>query len=375
MQEQDKFYERYNRQIILNGFGEEGQRKLSAASVLVIGAGGLGCPALQYLAAAGVGKIGIVDDDVVSLSNLHRQVLFTTTDIGLPKTETAAKRLKKMNPAVQLPVYPFRLTNKNALTTLSGYDVVLDATDNFATRYVVNDACVLLRKPLVYGAVSQFEGQVSVFNCTSKEKEVVNYRDLFPQPPAPGSILNCAEAGVLGALPGIIGTMQATEVIKIITGTGKPLANRLLTYNALTNESFVFGLVQREETKTLLPKDAGEFEQRDYEWLCNSAESVEEITFETFENILQNKQAVAVDVREEGEQPAVNEFPHQKFPLSQWNEKSPTFQDDTIVLFCQSGKRSMEAAQKLSASFGNTKKIYSLKGGIRQWKEQHGKKV
>lgn len=365
-------YERYERQIILKGFGEEGQRKLLQASVLVVGAGGLGCPALQYLVAAGVGKIGIVDDDVVSLNNLHRQVLFTTNDIGLPKAEVAAKRLQRLNPEVQINVYSFRLNNLNALEIMVEYDVVLDATDNFSTRYIVNDACALLNKPLVYGAVSQYEGQVAVFNAG---KDAVNYRDLFPQAPEPGSVLNCAEAGVLGVLPGIIGTMQAMECIKLITGIGKPLINQLLTYNALTHDSFVFALTGRDETKSLLPKDAEDFRQRDYEWMCGTGSQAEEIDVVAFDKFLHTKNAMIIDVREQDEQPTVNEFEHRKFPLSKIKEGAPFPEANTLVLFCQSGKRSREAAGILSASFGPTKKIYSLKGGILRWKQKHGTKA
>ncbi|GAA4747278.1 HesA/MoeB/ThiF family protein [Flavisolibacter ginsenosidimutans] len=365
-------YERYQRQIILEGFGEEGQEKLLRAKALVVGAGGLGCPALQYLVAAGVGTVGIVDDDVVTLHNLHRQILFTTTDIGLSKAEVAAKRLHEMNPSVQINAYPFRLTTQNALELFSSYDFVLDGTDNFATRYLINDACVLLGKPLLYGAVAQFEGQVAIFNAGDN---AVNYRDLFPQPPVHGGVLNCAEAGVLGVLPGLVGTMQATETIKLITGMGKPLVNQLLTYNALTHDSFVFGLNAREETELLLPKDANDFEQRDYEWLCGTTSDAEEIDNDAFERFFHDKQTTIIDVREEGEQPLVKEFQHTKLPLTQLKENAFAFQNDILVLFCQSGKRSREAAKLLSATFGPSKKIYSLKGGILHWKKEHGTKA
>jgi sulfur-carrier protein adenylyltransferase/sulfurtransferase len=363
-------YERYQRQIILNGFGEESQQKLANARVLIIGAGGLGCPALQYLVAAGVGKTGIVDDDTVSLHNLHRQVLFTTEDVGKPKAAVAAKRLAQMNPEVQLLTYPLRFTNQNAVRIIQEYDYVVDATDNFATRYLINDACVLLDKPLIYGAISQFEGQVAVFN---RGENRVNYRDLFPQPPKPGSVLNCAEAGVLGVLPGLIGTLQATEVIKLITGIGKPVADQLFTYNALTNESFIFHLTAKKETAALLPASVAAFEQMNYEWLCgNAASPVEEIDAATFNRHLQQRNTAIIDVREKGEQPEVTEFSHEQIPLSLLQENIAAIKKDTVVLFCQSGKRSQEAARFLSATFGTAKKIYSLQGGILNWKK-HGK--
>jgi adenylyltransferase/sulfurtransferase len=371
MQENNS-YERYQRQILLKGFGEEGQQKLLQASVLVVGAGGLGCPALQYLTAAGVGKVGIVDDDNVALHNLHRQVVFTTADIGFKKADVAAAHLQQMNPDVRIHAYSFRLTNQNALALFSDYDLVLDATDNFATRYIINDACVLLNKPLIYGAISQFEGQVAIFNVGGNS---VNYRDLFPEPPQPGSVLNCAEAGVLGVLPGIIGTLQATEVIKLLTGIGKPLINQLFTYNALTNESFVFDLTAQEQTAALLPETATAFEQLDYEWLCEGPSSdVEEIDTTSFNAFFEKNNAVIIDVREEGEQPEVTAFSHRKIPLSLLKENIPAIEEGTIILFCQSGKRSREAATLLSATFGKAKKIYSLKGGILNWK-RNGKET
>jgi sulfur-carrier protein adenylyltransferase/sulfurtransferase len=374
MLQQRQLYERYQRQVLLPHFGEEGQQKLMQAKVLVVGAGGLGCPALQYLVAAGVGKIGIVDDDIVSIHNLHRQVLFTTEDIGLSKAEVAAKQLRRMNPEVQIRTYTEHLTNRNALHIMDEYALVLDGTDNFATRYLINDACVFLNKPLIYGAISQFEGQVAVFNAATEDQKV-NYRDLFPEPPAPGSVLNCAEAGVLGVLPGIIGTMQATEVIKLLTGIGKPLINRLFTYNALTNESFVFDLEAKKETATLLPKTRLAFEQMDYEWLCERPISgIAQIDSATFNSFLQKANTLVVDVREEGEQPEVTEFWHRKLPLSSLKESIPTIEEETVVLFCQSGKRSKEAAKILEANFGPTKKVYSLEGGIIKWKA-HGKET
>jgi adenylyltransferase/sulfurtransferase len=231
-----KLYERYHRQIILPEFGEIGQQKLLKAKVLVIGAGGLGCPALQYLTAAGIGTIGIVDDDVVSLNNLHRQVLYSVNDIGLSKAERAAHILEQLNPDINIIAYNERLENQNAITLFHDFDIVVDGTDNFSTRYMINDACVLLNKPLVYGAISLFEGQVSVFR--NQNADDVNYRDIFPDPPKEGEVLNCAEAGVLGVLPGIIGTMMANETIKLLTGIGDSLINQLLTYNALNNQVY-----------------------------------------------------------------------------------------------------------------------------------------
>ncbi len=260
-------YRQYKRQMILSELGKEGQDKLRLAKVLVAGAGGLGCSALQFMAAAGVGTIGIVDFDVIEVSNLHRQVLYMFDDIGKPKAETAAAKLRAMNPNAEYNVYPYRLTQHNALEMISEYDIVIDGTDNFTSRYIINDACVLLNKPFVYGAVSGFEGQVGVFNLADASGgKKSNYRDLFPQPPDPASSMSCIEAGVIGVLPGIIGTLQATEAIKIMTGIGKPLANTILTFNALHNSFHDFHISPAEQTKGLMPSDENEFRNFDYEY-------------------------------------------------------------------------------------------------------------
>ena len=224
---------RYQRHLSLAGFGIEAQTALQRSRVLVIGAGGLGCPILLYLAAAGVGQLTIIDADTVDVSNLQRQILFTTADAGQPKAETAARRLRELNPCITITARVARLNRDNALELIRAHDVVVDGSDNFATRYLVNDACVLANRPLVYGAIQGFEGQASVFNY----KNGPTYRCLFPEPPAPGTVPNCAEAGVLGVLPGLIGTVQATEAIKILTGIGEPLSGRLLLWNSLTMSS------------------------------------------------------------------------------------------------------------------------------------------
>ncbi len=222
-------YERYSRHIILPEVGLDGQKKLKAASVLCVGTGGLGSPLLLYLAAAGIGHIGIVDFDVVDQSNLHRQIIHSESWVGKPKIESAKNRIHEINPHCQVDLYETRLSAENALDIFKNYDVVVDGTDNFPTRYLVNDACVLLNKPNVYGSIFRFEGQATVFNY----QDGPNYRDLYPEPPPPGLVPSCAEGGVLGVLCGIIGTIQANETIKVILGTGKTLSGRLLLYNAL----------------------------------------------------------------------------------------------------------------------------------------------
>lgn len=371
MNTNNKIQERYSRQLALKELGEAGQHKLLQARVLMIGAGGLGCGVLPYLAAAGVGFIGIIDDDTVALNNLHRQVLYAVKDIGQPKAIKAASVLRQLNPEIDIVALNVRLTVANALEIINAYDIVVDGADNFSTRYMVNDACVLLGKPLVYGAVSKFEGQVAVFNKLEENgSRSVNYRDVFPEPPADGEIANCAETGVLGVLPGIIGGMQANETVKLITGIGKPLTNCLLTFNALNNQFFELQLTALAGTRDLIPASAAVFEQTNYEWLCGVGGSGLEIDIAAFNDVRTTQNVLIADVREYHEQPAVNEFEHIRVPLGSIEEKWPETTNDTIIVFCQSGKRSLQAARLLAARFGDTKKIFSLTGGILQWKQE-----
>jgi len=232
----DSEIERYARHIVLPEIGGAGQQKLKQARVLVIGAGGLGAPVLQYLAAAGVGAIGIVEDDTVSLSNLHRQVIHETGALGLPKGESAKAAIQRINPNVSVELHNIRLTAQNARNLVSGYDIVVDGSDNFETRFALADACEAEKKPLVHAAVGRFDGSITVlmpFDTNSDGKQNPGYRDLFPEPPPPGLVPSCAEAGVIGALTGVMGTLQAMEVIKLITGIGEPLIGRLLLYDGL----------------------------------------------------------------------------------------------------------------------------------------------
>lgn len=364
--------ERYSRQVILKEFGEAGQQKLLQARVLMIGAGGLGCAALQYLVAAGVGTIGIVDDDIISLSNLHRQTLYSTGDIGLPKALKAKQKLHLLNPGINIIAFNERLITTNALQFIEAYDVVIDGTDNFASRYLINDACVLMNKPLVYGAVSQFEGQVAVFNYKKNKEDIaVNYRDIFPQPPDEDSIPNCAEAGVLGVLPGIIGAMQANEAIKLIAGIGKPLANAILTYDALSNQVYEIELSVNENSKALIPKDAAAFAKMKYERFCGIETTDIEIDTKTFNRLIKNNRTAVIDIREYDEVPVVNDFVSVRIPLSELRKKIDAVKNDDIILFCQTGKRSLQAAQLLRDTFGTTKNVYSLKGGIIQWLKEY----
>ncbi len=362
-------YERYHRQLILPGFGEEAQQKLLDAKILVIGAGGLGCPILQYLTAAGVGTIGIIDDDVVQLNNLHRQPLYSVNDIGLSKAQRAADILSQLNPHIKIIPYNQRLITQNALTLLDEFDIIVDATDNFPTRYLINDACVILKKTLVYGAISQFEGQLTVFR--NQDANVVNYRDLFPDPPKDGEVLSCAEAGVLGVLPGIIGTMMANETIKLITGIGAPLVNQLFTYNALNNQVYQLALTIRHESRSLIPKNEAEFLKMDYQELCSSPLTNLEIDADRFNELISSENADLIDVRELNELPEVSEFTSIRIPLSTLADNTKKIKSNIVVTFCQTGKRSFQAVKILHAIFGESKRIYSLRGGILEWKKQN----
>ncbi|WGQ09868.1 HesA/MoeB/ThiF family protein [Pedobacter gandavensis] len=358
--------ERYHRQVILNGFGETAQILLSKARVLVIGAGGIGCPALQYLAAAGVGSIGIADDDSIALSNLHRQVLFNTDDIDKLKVRIARKRLEKMNPEIEIISHPLRLQRENILTLLKGYDFVLDGTDNFESRYLINDACVLLGKALIFAAVSGFEGQLAIFNVEDKKGQRCNYRDLFPIAPQPGEIPGCAENGVLGVLPGIIGSMAAAETIKLITGIGQPLINQLLHYNLLSHDQYKM---------TISPGDNYVMADNEIDFLkmvdpsfCNLKPGYHEIDAEQL-IILQKQSTIIIDVREQHELPILNDEAYKKAPMTEF----PIFLDSeieekNIVFICQHGIRSILAAQATQEKYGSRKNIYTLKGGIIKWR-------
>lgn len=359
-----EFNNRYSRHVLLKGFGAAAQEKLLAAKVLVIGAGGLGCPALQYLAAAGVGLIGIVDDDIVSLSNLQRQVIYKASDVGQKKASIAAARMLELNPGIKVVPYVLRLDTTNALKLFSEYDIIVDGTDNFATRYLINDACVLLKKPLVFAAVFQYEGQLAVFNVADVNGLKLNYRDLFDTPPAAEDAPDCNEAGVLGVLPGTMGVMQATEVIKLITGVGKPLLNKLLIYQALEAESYTVQLTPGKNTAQAIPKTPEAFLNTNYEWFCDARRKlVDELEPEAFEELAELENVRVIDVREFGEYPKAY-FDHEQIPLSVILQDTPEFEESKILVFCQSGKRSLQAAALIKEKSKSHQEVYSLKGGI-----------
>lgn len=365
---------RYQRQLILKEFGINAQQKLSNAKVLVVGAGGLGCPALQYLAAAGVGTIGIVDFDEVELSNLQRQTLYTVNDIGKPKAEIAAVKIKALNPDIIVNTYGIKLNNKNAYSLINNYNVIIDGTDNFATKYLINDVCVLQNKPLVYAAILGFEGQIAVFNLPNKLSNIsTNYRDLFPKPPNPENVPTCNQAGVIGVLPGIIGTMQAAETIKIITQIGEPLNNKILSFNVLNNQMYQFDILPNTISTNIFPKTKNELEEFNYEWHCGFKNIDDEILYDDFEKLKNTNEVTIIDVRELGELPTVNEFNFIPIPLSVFEtEINKVLLHKTVVLFCQSGKRSLLALNMLKSKCNHIK-AYSLKGGIENWKMMYNK--
>lgn len=363
--------ERYSRHLIIPEFNIEGQRKLKAAKVLVVGTGGLGAPLLQYLAAAGVGTIGILDFDIVDDSNLQRQVLFTTDDVGKPKVEAAKARLEKLNPFVTYKTYNEQLTSENALEIIKDYDVVADGTDNFPTRYLVNDACVLLGKVNVYASIFRFEGQASVFNYTDKEGNTgPNYRDLFPTPPPPGLVPSCAEGGVIGVLPGILGSLQANEVIKVITGVGDTLSGRLFLFDASTFETRTLK-VRKSPKNPLTGDNPTQTALIDYEQFCglniadrNKAPDVKEITVKELAALqAQQDDFQLIDVREPYEYDIAN-LGGELIPLASVLEAVDKIDSSRkVVIHCRSGKRSADAIALLEKKYGFTN-LYNLKGGI-----------
>lgn len=364
---------RYNRHLVLQEFGLNNQIKLKKSKVLVIGAGGLGSPALLYLAAAGIGTLGIVDFDDVDVSNLQRQVLFTTDDVGSNKAEAATARLQKLNPLIVIRAHTTRMTSANALDIIKDYDVVVDGTDNFPTRYLLNDACVLLDKPLVYGSILRFEGHVSVFNVKQKQGgRSTNYRDLFPEPPSPSSVPDCSEAGVLGILPGMIGTMQANEVIKIITGIGDILADKLLILDALTMDFNTINIGKR-------PDLAGITSLIDYEDFCGISqekskslspieqEDMKEITVQELKQ-MQDSGAdfQLIDVREPHEYDICN-LNGELIPQGDIPDSVDKIEKDKkVIIHCRSGARSGNMVQWLEKNHG-FENLYNLKGGILAW--------
>lgn len=332
---------RYNRHIILKEIGPEGQQNISNAKVLVIGTGGLGCPVLQYLAAAGVGTLGIIDFDLVELSNLQRQILFGTASLGKNKALAAKERLKDLNNEITINAYPEALTYQNAIELFEQYDIIVDGSDNFETRYLVNDACILVNKPFVFGAIYKFEGQVSVFNY----KDGPSYRCLFPKAPKKGNVPNCSDVGVLGVLPGIIGSMQANEVLKIILGIGNVLTGKVLFYNALTHQSSTLKIKKNFEVIQNILEHKADFNTQGINLNC--ANDKLEISVKDLD-LLSDIQIV--DVREAHELPKITGVEVLHIPLGFLEHKVFQLDDSKpTICFCQTGIRSKKAVTLLKA--------------------------
>ncbi|MBW4504078.1 MAG: molybdopterin-synthase adenylyltransferase MoeB [Scytonema hyalinum WJT4-NPBG1] len=367
-------YERYSRHLILPEVGLEGQKRLKVASVLCIGTGGLGSPLLLYLAAAGIGRIGIVDFDVVDTSNLQRQVIHGTSWVGKPKIESAKNRILEINPHCQVDLYETRLTSENALDIIRPYDIVVDGTDNFPTRYLVNDACVLLNKPNVYGSIFRFEGQATVFNYEGGP----NYRDLYPEPPPPGMVPSCAEGGVLGVLCGIIGTLQATETVKIIIGQGNTLSGRLLLYDAL-NMKFRELKLRPNPVRPVIEKLI------DYEQFCGIPQAkaqeekqqmeMSEMTVQELKQLLDSgtDDFVLLDVRNPHEYEIAQIPGAVLIPLSELENGQGVLKvkelvnGHRLIAHCKSGMRSAKALGILKeAGVDGT----NVKGGILAWSKE-----
>ena len=363
-------YERYQRHLTLPEISLAGQQALFGARVLLIGAGGLGCPLAQYLAAAGVGAIGVVDFDVVDASNLHRQVLYGTADVGRPKTEVAAERIRAMNPDVRVERHDVSLSSANALELLGRYDVIVDGTDNFPTRYLTNDACVLLGKPNVHGAVFRFEGQATVFDA----RHGPCYRCLFPEPPPPGSVPSCAEGGVLGVLPGLVAIIQATETVKIVAGIGDPLYGRLLQYDALRMEFREFRL-KKDPACPVCGAQPTLTELIDYEGFCgvpavqpSDAQITAVTAVELAERQARGEEFLLLDVRDQDELEKAQIGGSLFIPLGELEgrlDELEEWRDRSIVVHCHWDARSARACEVLLAK--GFKKAEKLTGGIDAW--------
>ena len=351
----------YRRHLQLPEIGEAGQLRLKAARVLVVGAGGLGCPVLQYLAAAGVGTLGIVDADVVERSNLHRQILYGPADLGQPKAAAAARAVQRLNPLVKSEVHGCRVVPRNVRELVGAYDVVVDGSDNFPTRYLLNDACVLLGKPLVSGAIYKFEGQVSVFNYAGGP----TYRCLFPQPPTAAEAPNCDATGVLGVLPGLVGTAQATEALKVLLGIGEVLSGRLWLFDALTFQTRTLNFARRPEQAAL---HLGTAPATDYAEQCG-ANVISITAAELRARLISGQPPFLLDVRESHEY-ATGHLPGAVLlPLGELAKGVASLpRQHPVVVYCHSGRRSAQAVERLQTEFGLVN-LLNLTGGMVGWQE------
>jgi adenylyltransferase/sulfurtransferase len=365
---------RYSRHLILPEVGMAGQRKIRNTSVLCVGAGGLGSPIAMYLAAAGIGKLGIVDFDTVDYSNLQRQILHSDADVGTSKADSARASILALNPNVEVELYKTRISSENAFDLIRPYDIVVDGTDNFPTRYLTNDACVLLKKPNVYGSIFRFEGQASVF---APHLGGPCYRCLYPEPPPPGMVPSCAEGGVLGVLPGIVGCIQATEILKLALGKGSTLIGRLLLFNAL-DMKFRELKLRRDPKCPVCGENPTVTELIDYDQFCgvlpepvNTGRNPDEVTVQDMQKALTTPALGirVIDVREPDEYQIARVAGVTLFPLSmlpqRFTELDPNSQ---IYIHCKSGKRSMKALEYLRQQ--GFKYVKSVQGGIEAWADQ-----
>lgn len=358
-------YRRYGRHLIMPEVGLEGQLRLKSSKVLVVGAGGLGSPCSLYLVAAGVGTLGIIDYDTIDESNLHRQILYNDEDIGSPKAKTASTKLMKVNPNVKIKIYGEKLNSENVLQIFKEYDVIVDGTDNFPTRYLTNDACVILGKPNIYASIFRFEGQVSVFYPTLRGP---CYRCLYPKPPPPGVVPSCAEGGVLGLLPGLVGLVQATEAVKIILGIGESLVGRLLMYDALTMR-FDDLQINKNPNCAVCGPNHDIIRPIDYNTFCGIAEDLEIGTVTTTQlslELKQGKDILLLDVREPREYELVHIEGSKLIPLNEITHRLAEIDSSRdIVVYCHSGARSQRATDFLKKK--GYKKVRNLSGGIDEW--------
>ena len=372
---------RYSRHVILPDIGVEGQLKLKQSKVIVVGAGGLGVPVLIYLAAAGVGEIGIVDFDQVSISNLQRQVIYKVKDVGALKVDKAKEFVSELNPEIQINIHNSAIDSSNAFEIIEPYDFIIDGTDNFPTRYLLNDTAIFLGKPYIYGSIFRFEGQVSVFNYLQKDgSRSPNYRDLFPEPPHPDLVPNCAEGGVLGVLPGIVGSLQALEAIKLITGIGEILAGQLLTIDTLSNQYRTFKFKSRKDNpitgvnptiKALI----------DYDAFCNAAlanepkKEIKEMDVKELAKWIKQQQSFQlIDVREPYEY-EISNLGGELMPKSAIGDYiNKISRDLPVVVYCRSGKRSAEVIEDLSENHG-FENLINLTGGLLAYSDQIDERI
>jgi adenylyltransferase/sulfurtransferase len=359
----------YSRQLLLKEIGKQGQLKLKNASVLVIGAGGLGCPVLSYLTGAGVGHIGILDADLVEKTNLHRQFLFGTSKIGKPKTKAVINHLQDLNPHISFTEHYLKLMPKNAIDIIKNYEIIVDATDNFPTRYLINDACIILDKPFVYGSIDRFQGQVSVFNYRdSNGTNGPTYRCLFPAPPSPETAPNCSQSGVIGILPGIVGSLQASEVIKMITGSGRTLNGKVLLVDTLRSSFYSFELKRNENAvkqAMLLKENIIHFDYNDFCQSTLSGKTKQISSQELNKKLISQDNIQLIDIRENGCLDCIEG----SFNIPMWGidkNINNIRKDIPVVIYCDFGINSLITTNFLMGlGFDN---VYNLAGGIEAWK-------